>query len=142
MSQPMNPPPGLQPFEPAIKREVIHDHEVYGHASSLRVVADDAPSNNRYIISGMNSPNPAQLEETRKAVILFQNGTEPEVGVNGVTIESLLAICLHRLKGFNSGAWACRENALAITAIEEAITRLHSRTIARLRRGVEGTHTA
>jgi hypothetical protein len=72
--------------------------------------------------------------------INFQNGPINENGVNGVTQEVLLAIVADRLRSFQAGKYACRENALALTKIEEAQHWLHSRTLARMQRGVEGTH--
>lgn len=53
---------------------------------------------------------------------------EPELGVNGVTMEALLAICIDRLECFQKGPYPCRENALALTKIEEALLWLHRRT--------------
>ena len=70
----------------------------------------------------------------------FQNGPINEVGVNGLTNEVLLAILIDRMQGFQSGPFACRENALALTKLEEAMMWLHSRTKDRMERGVEGTH--
>jgi hypothetical protein len=60
--------------------------------------------------------------------------------VNGITNEVLLAIVLDRLNGFQQGEFKSRENALAITKIEEAMHWLHHRTREREARGVEGTH--
>lgn len=72
------------------------------------------------------------------ANIGFQNGPVGEVGPNGIFIEDLLHICRHRLQCFQSGDFACRENALALTKIEEALHWLDHRTLDRQRRGVEG----
>lgn len=72
---------------------------------------------------------------------LFQNGPIPESGVNGVTHEVLLAIVADRLRSFQKGPYACKANACALTHIEEAQHWLQQRTIERMRRGVEGTHT-
>lgn len=72
--------------------------------------------------------------------IHFQNGPINEAGVNGITQEVLLAIVVDRLRAFQAGPFACRENALALTKIEEAQHWLHHRTRARMIRGVEGTH--
>lgn len=69
----------------------------------------------------------------------FQSGTAKEVGVNGITTEAMLAIALDRLECFQRGAYKCRENALAITKIEEALLWLGHRSNDRERRGVEGT---
>ncbi|RXT29358.1 hypothetical protein B5P46_11800 [Rhizobium leguminosarum] len=74
-------------------------------------------------------------------VIYFQNGPINEVGVNGLTHEVLLAIVADRLRSFQAGPYSCKENACALTKIEEAQHWLQSRTLARMRRGVEGTHT-
>ena len=72
--------------------------------------------------------------------IYFQNGPIPEVGVNGVTHEAMLAIIADRLRGFQSGPFYCKANDRALTHIEEAMHWLQQRTIERMRRGVEGTH--
>lgn len=72
--------------------------------------------------------------------INFQNGPINEAGVNGLTQEVLLAIVADRLRCFQSGPFSCRENALALTKIEEAQHWLQQRTLERMRRGVEGTN--
>lgn len=72
--------------------------------------------------------------------ISFQNGPINETGVNGITQEVLLAICIDRLQSFQKGPYACRENALALAKMEEAQHWLHHRTSKRMQRGVEGTH--
>lgn len=69
----------------------------------------------------------------------FQNGPIAEAGVNGITQEVLLTIVIDRLRSFQKGAYACRENAVALTKIEEALHWLQQRTIKRVRAGVEGT---
>jgi len=71
--------------------------------------------------------------------VKFQEGPIKEAGINGCHQEDLLAIVIHRLKGFQSGKFACRENALALTKIEEALHWLNHRTAERNKRGVEGT---
>jgi hypothetical protein len=72
--------------------------------------------------------------------ISFQKGPINENGVNGLTQEVLLAIVADRLRSFQAGPFSCRENALALTKIEEAMHWLHSRTLSRMQRGVEGTN--
>lgn len=71
--------------------------------------------------------------------IRFQNGPIKEVGTNGVTHEALLAVVIDRLQSFQMGDYACRENAIALTKLEEALHWLNHRTQQRLARGVEGT---
>ncbi|ASD52095.1 hypothetical protein KNT64_gp143 [Pseudomonas phage PspYZU05] len=69
--------------------------------------------------------------------VYFQNGPIPVNGVNGVTIESLLAISKDRLEELN-GKFSCEENEIALDAISAALAALHSRTAKRIARGVEG----
>ena len=54
--------------------------------------------------------------------------------------EDLLVMVVRRLEGFQNSEFKCRENACAITKIEEALMWLSKRTMGRENRGVEGTH--
>lgn len=60
---------------------------------------------------------------------------------SGAFVEHVLEAALQRIQYYQSGKFSCRQNALAITKIEEALHWLHDRTAERERRGVEGTHT-
>lgn len=84
------------------------------------------------------------LPETSGATlaIRFQDGPIQEHGVNGVGIENVLEVCRVRLQMFQEGPFKCRENALAITKIEEALLWLGARTALRQEQGVEGTNQA
>jgi hypothetical protein len=124
----------------------IHDHETNDANRAINVYADDQDPNNG------NASHVYEFEWQAKAdadagnaraqigKIVFQNGPIGEVGVNGITNEILLTIVIDRLRGFQSSKFACRENALALTKLEEAFHWLEARTRARERRGVEGTH--
>lgn len=70
--------------------------------------------------------------------IQFQDGPIEEVGINGAGIEDVIDLLIERLRGFNEGEMRCRENSLAITALEEARNWLTMRTINRIQQGVEG----
>jgi hypothetical protein len=72
--------------------------------------------------------------------IHFQEGPIKEVGVNGVCNEDLIAIVICHLEHFQQSDFRCRENAMAITKLEEAMLWLRKRTIGRENRDVEGTH--
>jgi hypothetical protein len=72
----------------------------------------------------------------------FQHGPIAEKGVNGITNEALIAIVIDRLNGAQEGPFKCRENALAITKLEEASLWLARRTLDRMARGVEGQSKA
>jgi len=54
--------------------------------------------------------------------------------------EDLICMVIDRLEHFQNSEFACRENALAITKLEEALLWLRKRTMSREQRGVEGTH--
>jgi hypothetical protein len=128
----------------------IKDHKINPANDTLTIAATDLPgaggANHRYVVSGFNAAsNPSGVGtdngRMETLVVLFQNGTIPENGVNGVTQEALLAIAADRLRSFQAGPFACKANACALTHIEEAMHWLQQRTIERMRRGVEGTHT-
>lgn len=74
------------------------------------------------------------------ARISFQNGAIQEAGINGCHNEDLIAIVIDRLQSFQKSQFVCRENAIAITKLEEALLWLGKRTSDRQSRGVEGTH--
>lgn len=73
------------------------------------------------------------------AKIHFQEGPIKENGVNGVANEDLLVMVIRRLQGFQDSPYSCRENAMAITKLEEALMWLRKRTIGREKREVVGT---
>lgn len=110
-----------------------------------KYTAVDMADNNHFIISKVSDMN-NQLRPTDYPLpeplcqLSFQDGPIKEVGVNGIQNEDLLLIVLTRLQNFQNSEFACRENALAITKIEEAVMWLRKRTLDREARGVEGTH--
>lgn len=129
----------------------ILDHEINIANQQRNVIALDAPGHggacHLYEIDGFDTAtNPSDPfiarhgQPGRYATILFQNGPISEVGINGITDEALLAVVIDRLRGFQSGQYACRENALALTNLEQAMHWLHHRTRDRTVRGVEGTN--
>ena len=99
----------------------------------IQVLDEPGPgnANHHYKITGYGGPSDCDIH--------FQNGPIKETGVNGISNEALLAIVEDRLKGFQSGTFACRENALALTHLQEAMHWLFHRTRERIQRGVEGT---
>lgn len=118
---------------------ILEDHKINPANDILTIAVMDEPgsggANHEYQISGI--PN------TTATTIYFQNGpiSADGNGVNGLTHEVLLAIVADRLRSFQKGLYACKANACALTHIEEAQHWLQQRTIERMRRGVEGTHT-
>lgn len=72
--------------------------------------------------------------------IHFQNGPIKENSVNGCQNEDLITIIIDRLESFQKTEFSCRENAIAITKLQEALMWLEKRTADRIARGVEGTN--
>ena len=60
--------------------------------------------------------------------------------IHGVLDTDLLEIVRDRLTAFQSGPYACRENACALTHIEEALLWMNKRVENRITRGVLGTY--
>jgi hypothetical protein len=128
----------------------ITSHKVNGLNDALSIVAigDAGPggANLHYKVSPPElntfdaTRDPARASRLMRACcdIRFQDGN-PADGVNGISNETLLAIVEDRLTGFQSGQFATRECAVALTKIQEAMMWLHKRTRDRAARGVEGT---
>lgn len=132
----------------------ITEHVVNPANDRLFVSVTDDPghggANHRYEITGFDTgTNPSQYDANgygasfSRSLIIFQNGPigVDGNGVNGITHEALLAIVADRLRSFQAGPYSCKANACALTHIEEAQHWLQQRTLERMRRGVEGTHT-
>jgi len=113
----------------------ITTHRVNGCNDALAVHAMDGPGP-----GGASHEYRIQLGGSNYLMLNFQNGPIKEVGTNGITHESLLAVLIDRLEGFQRGPYKCQANQAALDALETAQAALRSRTKERLARGVEGTH--
>ncbi len=81
--------------------------------------------------------------------ISWQNGPlgrgDERIPPNGAFVETVIAAAKQRIEHYQSaceGRFRCRENAVAITKLDEALMWLNKRTADREAREVEGTHTA
>ena len=119
----------------------IEYHKINPTNDTLDIVVADAPghggASHVYRVEHANTAGCDPL-----MTVNFQNGPIAEHCVNGVTQEILLAIVIDRLRSFQAGPFSSRENALALTKIEEALHWLQQRTLDRMRRGVEGKTAA
>ncbi len=89
--------------------------------------------------------NPAGgIAEATGIRVEFQDGPLMRDGVrqepNGAFVETLLAIVADRIRYYQSKKFACRENAIALTKVEEALHWLDARTKRRTAAGIEGSH--
>jgi hypothetical protein len=127
----------------------LTSHKVNGLNEALTITVLDEPGQgnacHKYAVEwkaredGQGFRDAATMEWHDATLITFQSGPIAEAGVNGISGEALLAIVEDRLLGFQSGPYACRENAIALTKIQEAMMWLQKRTRDRVARGVEGT---
>lgn len=67
----------------------------------------------------------------------IQDGPAKEVGVNGCQVDTVIEAAKVMIEGLNK-QFPCRENAVAITKLDEALMWLAKRRIDREARGVEG----
>lgn len=116
--------------------KTIDEHKINPVNDQIEIRAVDEPefgAHHAYHFRGGHGPGPG-------TTLYFQKGPIDEHGINGITNEALLAVVLDRLRDFQSGPFVCKENACAITHLEEAMHWLHARTRERVARGVEGTY--
>lgn len=66
---------------------------------------------------------------TKEIDIVFQSGRPVPGALVGVTMESLLAVCSHRLAMLQEGPFPCYENAEALRCVDKALDALKSRTL-------------
>lgn len=122
----------------------LTSHKVNGLNEVLLINVLDEPGQGNacheyQVIRGTNN-NGDEYDYVELCNVKFQNGPIQEHGVNGISNEALLAIVEDRLIGFQSGEFSCRENAVALTKLQESMMWLQKRTRDRMARGVEGTN--
>lgn len=93
-----------------------------------------------YHLESMEGENPQYLQFIEKAPI-NPGSTELETTNDGTTNEEVLEMLLDRMN-YLQKKFPCRENAIAITNLEQALLWLNRRTELRKRRGVEGKQIA
>jgi len=94
-------------------------------------------ANHQYLIGKAN----AEIDEVKTLMIVqMQNGARKlEDSIHGVLDTDLLEIVRHRLQCFQKGDFATRDNAVALTHIEEALMWMNRRVEDRIERNVLGT---
>ena len=143
----------------------ITDHKTNGLNEAITVTAMDEPgsggANHKYNVIGQAENIPGIGPRAFGANLRFQNGPIAKIeDMNGITNEALLAVLIDRMRGFQGlnikmpagiepetrakvlaaqAPFACRENAIALTHLEEALMWLQKRTLDRMKRGVEGS---
>lgn len=122
----------------------VTGHEANPVEGKITIVAADergpGGDNHLYLIGGLSSlyanPSldngqddmPEGFDSDDTIGIVFQNGPIPDNGINGVTLEALLTVCIDRLEACQSGKFACEENGAALQHLVYAREHLHQRT--------------
>ena len=123
----------------------ITDHKCSDANSTISITCDEQSNGGASHVYDISFECGDVLENeggTSVQRIKFQKGAIGEVGLNGITDEVLVAVLIDRLRKFQSGPFPCRENALALTRLQEAMHWMQHRTNDRVKRGVEGTSAA
>lgn len=97
-------------------------------------------ANHEYVVSFIDG---YPINDEDGILLRFQNGARKEENsVRGVLDTDLLEIARDRLKSFQAGPFATRENACALTHIEEALMWMNRRVEDRIEREVLGENQA
>lgn len=132
-----------------MKRELKNHRFCGGLNDALNILVMDDPGRggacHEYAITFRDEKagydrSPISEKHGRNCIISFQNGPISEVGVNGISIEALLAIVEDRLDGFQGGEFAVDENKEALVHVQKAMGWLRKRTLDRQQRGAEGMY--
>lgn len=73
--------------------------------------------------------------------INWQDGLLVDGLKNGAFVEDVITAAIQRLEYFQESKFNCQENADAITALQDALSALESRTKSRVDQGVKNTYT-
>lgn len=117
----------------------LTSHVAIEGTSTIAITREDTRreghANGMYRISGFDTednPSAVNVMGYRSSFssmpLVFQTGIHANGAANGITIESLLAVCEDRLKQFQEGPYASRHNEYALKHIELAMMHLHERT--------------
>lgn len=72
----------------------------------------------------------------------FQKGGRATTGVNGLTLEVIIAACIDNIQGHQETDLACKQNAGILTHLEAVMQLCADRHADRVRRGVKGQEIA
>ena len=93
-------------------------------------------------VSNFSKERPILIHhESNQLCFQIQDGPVNEFGVNGCQVDTVIEAAKMIIEGLNKNI-SCRENALAITKLDEALMWLDKRKRDRMKRGVEGFEKA
>ena len=101
----------------------------------------------KHLVEAHDAMSPSQQEHIEvntadhSVCVTIQDGPIQEAGENGIQATDMLIYVKNLFESLNA-AYPCRENALSITKIDEAIHWQFARTMDRRKRNVEGQSKA
>jgi len=117
-------------------RQVIDHRDGHGLNEAIAISCDDMDLTSG---GGASHTYNLDIDGVNVGTIQFQHGPRNVEGSTpGVTEAAILAVLIDRLRCFQAGPFACRENAIQLTKLEEALMWTKERAHARARRGVLG----
>lgn len=119
---------------------ILSDHKINSfNRERVQVEAIDEPgsggAHHHYLITLKGD---GEGVENISFELKFQNGPTKETPANGWTDEALLAVLIHRMKGFQAGPFPCYENEISLQHQQSALAWMLKRAVSRELRGVEG----
>lgn len=119
----------------ATMRTITDHNDGHGLNESIVLTCDDHDPNG----GGASHHYTADINGSTVAEVNFQHGPRNVEGSTpGVTEGAVLAILIDRLRGFQAGPFASRQNAIMLTKLEECLMWTRNRADERARRGVLG----
>lgn len=97
--------------------------------SNVGAVHDTGGPPARYVVQSFH---------VRQEIALQRGAVGSDGSTTGMYIEDLLTIAAYQLRCYQSGDYACEENARALSGIRQALDALGERVAGRLMRGVLG----
>jgi hypothetical protein len=114
-------------------RQITDHYDGHGLNESIEIVTDEPDTSGaaHYYEFAINGQEVGHVQ--------FQQGPRNEPGSTpGITEAAMLVAMIDRLRGFQAGPFACRENAIILTKLEECLHWTRARADARAKRGVLG----
>ena len=103
--------------------------------SNFTTDGDGNPTGGRTFLNLSTEPGDPNAIE-----VFWQDGIVGDAGQNGAFVEDVIEVARQRLQFFQASKFRCRENAIALTKLEEALQWLDWRTRKRLILNVENTY--
>jgi hypothetical protein len=127
--------PAFPPPPPPPPPTKLTDHEINDCNKQIEVTFEPATYSYSIVAKPSKDTPAGDFWHLRMP---FHRGDPARVGVNGITIEILIAIVIDRLEAFEQSNMTCIYNKLAITFLRGALALLKARADERASRGVQG----